>query len=441
MPVSAGRPGGPHEGRVPAATRPRRPAPTVIRREARARQAHRADPVLRIQQSGTRPPGLAAGLAERANLVSEVRRLAAADPGVTAADVTAGLGGEHPFEALVAAVNEQVRSLLQQPADERQAARIRAATHVLALVKHHALVRDVLRAVARHETGERAIESNMRTSAGVRASLASQVQATIPWTITALLQLDEDTLRDRFSLTRAELLVAQNRGVRARQLWDAVHASPAGTTAAQLLADPTNQAHLGASGLTQGEVATMLEFRELRLETQAEQATRRAALEALTHQQLFDRATPADRSSAGVTTVAALADAARRGRLVSRAAAREAAHQVAATSARPGALGIRETDLFAYARGNWAEDRAAWIRLAVSRDPAGPRIEAAATADEGRELGRARISRLVRDFTQANPDASDEDVCRHVASRHNPGAGNPYVDAVLGHFRAIRAAP
>ena len=66
----------------------------------------------------------------------------------------------------------------------------------------------------------------MQTSAGVRASYASELQATTGWTITALLQLD-DTRLATFNLTRAELRSAQARAAAAGRVWSAVMATPA----------------------------------------------------------------------------------------------------------------------------------------------------------------------------------------------------------------------
>ncbi|WP_290062051.1 D-alanyl-D-alanine carboxypeptidase family protein [Amycolatopsis solani] len=303
------------------------------------------------------------------------------------------------------------------------------------------LVPDIVRAIAQHETGERAVESSMHTSAGVRASMASQVQATTPWAIDALLALDDAALTG-FGLTRPELTSARDVAAATRRLWGRIHANAPGADPAAFAADPANQPLLTATGFGLTEVTTMFDFRELRAETGTAVAVRLGQLQALGQAQLFARADAADRRFAGVSAAGQLADAQRRATLERRVSAREGAADVMTASARPARLGIRETDLFAYARGNWGEDGAAWQRLAVSRQPAGPRIEAAATADQGLELGRARVRRIVDAFRAdpATASATDERVCAHVASRHNPGAGDRYRDDVVAHFLALRGS-
>ncbi|WP_370962322.1 S8 family serine peptidase [Amycolatopsis sp. cg9] len=302
-----------------------------------------------------------------------------------------------------------------------------------------ALVADIVRAIAQHETGERAVESSMHTSAGVRASMASQVQATTPWAIDALHALDDAALTG-FGLTRPDLTSARDVAAATRRLWGRIHANAPGADPAAFAADPANQPLLATTGFGPVEVARMFDFRELRAETGAAVALRLGQLQALGQAQLFARASAADRRFAGVSAASRLTDAQRRTTLERRVAAREGAADVMTASARPARLGIRETDLFAYARGNWGEDGAAWQRLAVGRQPAGPRIEAAATADRGLELGRARVRRIV-DAVRADPataSATDEEICGHAAARHNPGAGDRYRDDVVAHFLALR---
>ena len=95
----------------------------------------------------------------------------------------------------------------------------------------------------------------------------------------------------------------------------------------------------------------------------------------------------------------------------------------------------------AYLRANWREDRAAWTRIAANREPAseeqsgGERIEAAATADEGLQLGHERIAQLVQGYVAQHPQATDNEVCSYTAHQHNPGGGKAYTNKVMTHFQ------
>ncbi len=305
------------------------------------------------------------------------------------------------------------------------------------------LIDQTLRAVAQHETGGQAVESRMDTSAGVRASYASQVQATTDWTITALRRLDRDTLQNEFQLTRADLNQAEQRARAAGQLWDAMRETNVATVE-DFLADQANQRLLEQSGLSQDDARTMFSFHQMRVAIRTAYTQRVEELQALDDQALWDRSEQRERARAGIRRIGDLATARRRN-LVERMARREVSDEFAGQSPASD-LQIDDDSLDAYLRGNWREDRAAWVRRAVENIPAeqpgqatiGERIAGAATAEGGLALGRHEIGRLVNQYLQTNPNASDEDVVRHVARRHNPGAGADYVNSVLRHFRELQ---
>jgi len=347
---------------------------------------------------------------------------------------------------------------LQASAGNRAVARALAARRALARQPAPAppartaqqladLNEDITQAIAEKETHRTAVESTMRTSAGVRASYASQVQATAGWTISALQALD-DTRLAAFGLTRAELRDANARAVAADNVWDAVMATPVATTAATFMT--TNATQIAAAGLLRADVDRMFLFRDLRADLESRLTTevpaRTTALQALPPADVWALATAAERRQVGAVKVAQM-NAARRDRLAPVIARREAVAAVAA-GAPATTLGIPAGTINAYrpVRGgsNYAEDKVAWQRVAVGREPAGgtgtvgSRLETAATADGGLQLGRARIARINEQFLAANPAATDDQVCDNAARRHNPG--NPMIAAVRGHFHTFQAA-
>lgn len=310
-----------------------------------------------------------------------------------------------------------------------------------------ALKEDIVQAIAEKETHRQAIESRMQTSAGPRASYASQLQATTGWTITALLRLDATRLAT-FNLTRAELLSAQARASAAGSVWSAVMATPASMTAAAW--STAHAALLGSSGLTAADMTNMFLFRDLRTAVlaalPANVTTRQAALVAMAPADVWALATAAERRRVGAPTVNKMNNA-RRAALAPLIARRETIATLAATPAAT-ALGIGASTISAYrpagGGNNFGEDSAAWQRVAAGREPpggtgtVGQRIEDAATRDGGLALGRARIGQIVDAFLAANPAATDEQVVRDAARRHNPG--NPMADVVFGHFTTFHAA-
>lgn len=306
----------------------------------------------------------------------------------------------------------------------------------------------VTQALAEKESRRRAVESGMPTSAGVRASYASQVQATAVWTIGALLALD-DTHLATFGLTRAELRAANRRKAAAHEIWDSVMASASAMTGAAFVA--ANGPRIAAAGLLQPDIDRMFLFRDLRNDLENRLTTdvpkRTAALQAMAPHAVWSLATAHERRNADAHNVGSMTTA-RRDALAAVIARREAVAAVAAAGPAT-ALGFSVATINRYRPPppskvmNWAEDRAAWERVAVGREPpggtgtVGTRVEAAATSDGGLRLGRLEIARINEQFLRAHPNATDDEVCDNAAKHHN--SKNPMKAEVRGFFHAFQA--
>ena len=114
----------------------------------------------------------------------------------------------------------------------------------------------------------------MQTSTGVRASYASEVQATAAWTITALLALDDARLAT-FGLTRAELRDVNTRALEAAEIWTSVMATPAATTVAAFAA--VHGPQIAAAGLVQADIDRVFLFRDLKNDLESRLKTERRA--------------------------------------------------------------------------------------------------------------------------------------------------------------------
>lgn len=264
-----------------------------------------------------------------------------------------------------------------------------------------ALSEHVLTAIAQKETRQRAIESHADTSAGVKASYASQVQGTAPWTITALKKLPAAE-RKKLGVTLADLRKAEARARAAGALWNKTMNSGAAPIAT-LKADAGVKKALGASGLTEADLERMVAFRDLRV--------------------VMDQTADAELESAAKAKGSDLTKRERR-------KAYTAASKKVVKDKHNTSLGMGRSSLRTYMMldkepkrsAMWREDMAGWQRKAVETGPEGQKIARAATADAGLDLGRARIGALVKSYLAQKPQATDEEVVHHVAKRHNPGA-------------------
>jgi hypothetical protein len=360
----------------------------------------------------------------------------------------------HPFDDAVAAAvplplwlqahagNQAVcRALAEHRALSREAAAPSAPARTPE--QRAALDEDITQAIAQKETGRKAIESHMDTSAGVRASYASQVQATAQWSVSALLKLDDARLAS-FGLTRAELRDANARMVKAGEIWDKIVDSASAPDRATFAA--ANGARMAAAGLTQADVDRMFSFRELVKDLEHRLANdkpkRKTELEALTADEVWDAATRKERQRAGAPTKKRM-NPARHRDLADAIAHRETAEAVAAATAAT-TLGISAStiEVLRMRNGvrNYGEDRAAWQRVVAGREApggtVGERLDDASTADGGLRLGRARIAHINEQFLAKHPTATDDEVCDNAARAHN--RDNPLTEKVRGYFHKFQ---
>jgi hypothetical protein len=276
-----------------------------------------------------------------------------------------------------------------------------------------ALTRRVSRAVAIYETNRggdepRAVESSLRTVAGVKASLRTVGQHIVARAVTDLVRHPQLRRLGDPDLTAEELRQAD---ARLRAVLTVLKAVPvavtAGTGVRQFVTE--HDALLATAGLTAADVGRMVAAVGLRSAVVRAHHTIEEELDGL---------------AAGTA-------AARRKELVAAAAA-----------AVPVAdrLGLDEASLRAYIRNprNWGEHAAGWQRLAVERMPrrVGLRIIQAAEHDGGMPMLEATVRGLVTEL--AGPGVPDEDVVRAVAAAHN--ADPAYPGGVWREYRRLYPA-
>ena len=236
-------------------------------------------------------------------------------------------------------------------------------------------------------TAPRPRESELQTVAGVRASMATVEQATMPYLVTALGQHSELRALATPPLTADEVTAAQTRINAVDALLRSVGASArAGTTADDFI--QANAAQITAAGLSNDNVRTM--FRAVAL-----QATVTEAHERVEHQ----RPPPGEsRPRTAAQEAAAIPEAQR--------------------------LGISERSLTRYVADTriWGENRAAWERLAVQQMPnnVGARIESVALANQGTALAAVVVRDRVNAQLARTPPPTEEQLVRAVATQNNP---------------------
>lgn len=338
------------------------------------------------------------------------------------------------------------------------------------------LVADILAVIEQMEVGKggAVTESTYRTSSGVRASYASRMQATIPWTIDLLKRHAE--LRTRFDVTLDELRAAEKTIAAVSALWRAVLALPAGTTLEQAKADPKVAAALPDSGLDDGDLGRMLAFGQWRNEvitTLPSRAERIKELQELSPEELAAQATAAELATAlkpanqralaqwrkakqkgkpPPATVADLTDKERRQLAVVigtrqvvdplRQAGVDAGVGLDAGSARRYVIQEMRHQDNPRTSAHWGEDLAAWRRYAVEKSlpEIGEKIRQAATDDEGMTLGRVSIGDAVAALARKHPTWDDDQVAWQAFKQHNGSAG--YADEALTIFkRTHRTTP
>ena len=224
-------------------------------------------------------------------------------------------------------------------------------------------------------------ESSLDTVAGVKASMATIEQATMPYALDALSR--NASLRKLASpeLTKEEINDALTRVKAVTTLLDAVKAAAdAGTTADDFI--KAQQGTITPTGLSDANVQTMFSAVDLKKTIDTK------------HGELGGK----DKKTA-----------------------KQAAEEIP----EGDRLGLGTGSLSSYIRTpkNWGENRAAWQRLAVQQMPGdvGGRINAVATSSGGTALAGAVIRGRVDAELAKKPQPTEEQIVSTVGARNNPG--------------------
>lgn len=221
-------------------------------------------------------------------------------------------------------------------------------------------------------------ESSLDTVAGVKASMATIEQATMPYALDALRR--HVSLRNLADppLTRAEIDAAILRVQAVPTLLTAINtAAAAGTTPDDFIRD--QQAQITPTGLSDDNVRTMFSAVELKSTIDTK------------HGELSKTKTP---------------------------------QQAAAEIPVEDRLGLGAGSLSSYIRTprNWGENRAAWQRLAVDGMPGnvGARVNAVATSSGGTALAGPVVRSRVDAQLALTPQPTEQQLVEAVAQQNNP---------------------
>jgi hypothetical protein len=221
-------------------------------------------------------------------------------------------------------------------------------------------------------------ESSLDTVAGVKASMATIEQATMPYALDALRRNASLRKLATPELTKEEISDAIARTSAVTTLLNAVKtAADAGTSADDFI--KAQQATITPSGLSDDNVRTMFS--------------------AVALKETID---------------------AKHGELGPKKSAKQAAAEIPAADR----LGLGTGSLTSYVRDpkKWGENRAAWQRLAVQNMPndVGGRINAVATSSGGTALAGAVIRGRVDAQLAKKPQPSEEQLVKAVGAQNNP---------------------
>lgn len=335
-----------------------------------------------------------------------------------------------------------------------------------------ALVADILTVIEQMEVGAGGpvTESSYDTSSGTKASYASRMQATLPWTIDLLRRHKE--LRQKFSITIAELDTAQAYMNAVSAVWSSVMALPAGTTPEQAKQDAAVTAKLGPSGLDDADLQRMLAYGNWRAQVVSglqERAATVTALHELGAEDLAQQATPGELTAAlkpankrasaewrkagnkGKPPAATVADltAAEREKLEKTIGTRQVVEPLRRAGAAAG-IGAGSAKRYVAQEmahqdnsrvdAHWGEDKAAWRRYAIEKSAPGigAKIKQAAVDGEGMTLGQVSIADAVATISANHLDWTDDQVAWEAFRRQNGDKG--YADRALKIFQGKRAA-
>lgn len=324
------------------------------------------------------------------------------------------------------------------------------------------LIRNTLRAIARNESREAHVapRSHLRTAAGTSASYGSTTQATASHTTETLIggarrgeQLSEDASQQRrdyaeaHGISRRDLRRTRSIEAASDRIWTAIvidhrersvltrHHAGGGHHAHDLADD------YETTGFEDADIDRMVHFRDFRTLL-------------ISKQDRFDEILHGD--SAGSESGEASGRAPSRRRAMTPARAGELLADELMSDEHVRALGFGRSDVVAYIHegkfNRFPEDRQAWERIALSRhhetmragqeDPNSRTLDAAlqeaAEASGGWDMSGTEYVPMIRDYIRAHPEASDEDVVRHVAA-HN-GRSAEYPTKIWNHYQAIVAA-
>jgi hypothetical protein len=223
-------------------------------------------------------------------------------------------------------------------------------------------------------------ESRLDTVAGVKASMATIEQATMPYAITAL--KGHKTLRDKADppLTSKDLNDAEARCIAVSALLNAVAGAAAkGTMPDDFIKD--NAAAVTGTGLSADDVKTM--FDAVALKSTIDTLHADVAAKKQSTQEAVKSIPEADR------------------------------------------LGVGEGSLSAFINDprKWGENKAAWQRQAVNAMPGdvGKRIESVATSESGAALASAVVRTRVDAQRAKQPVPGEEEIVKAVGQQNNPG--------------------
>jgi hypothetical protein len=271
------------------------------------------------------------------------------------------------------------------------------------------LALDCLGAIVSVETGGNVRQSRMHTVAGVSASYASASQHIASKTVSVLDRFDDEQLA-ALDLTRDDIVDATRVCGAVRTVWGAAVDDRSATTVEDLK-DVAGDRAIRLSRLTDADLERMLRGGELFAELRAQ-----------------------------------IAAAGGRPRLLDDDDARREVAEAFAETDIARAFDIRATDANAYIRKGFAEDMAAWMRVALSRPPAGgeddqlgARIQEAAEGEGGWRMPRVDVEGAVRRHLDAEPISSDLDALRAAIAHHSQsGGGGEYFERAERSFRDLR---
>ena len=359
-------------------------------------------------------------------------------------------------------------------ASKSTAAKVTPVTRTTAQVA--SLQKDILTVIQQMElaapkAGQRpaVTESSYHTSSGIRASYASRMQATIPWTLGVL--SEHPDVRANFGVTTDEIAQATNVITHVDAVWRRVMKPPGMPSLDVAKSDARVAAHLGPSGLDDSDLGRMLAFAGWRHAVEAGLpglAAKQAELAALNLEELTTQATGAELAKAlkpaNQRAARAWRIAKKKGRvppaLPADLTASErkgleglVAHRLVVAplekSDVAAGLGIDAGSARRYVAqekahedntkisAHWTEDRAAWERFAVEKvlPDVGAKIATASTDDEGMTLGHVQIADDVAAISRAHPTWDDNQLARQAFKKQNGDSG--YADTALAIFTRL----